>query len=123
GNYTETDVKEISRAFTGEGLDTRCSNDFPYTYLMDSAQHDTGTKTLFGQQFNHAAPGADMDHAINMLFARISNMTSLSPAHARVPAAALFISWKFITWFVSENIPLSHPAVEELGTLFSSTGK
>ena len=45
GNYTENDIKEAARAFTGwrnQGL----------TFIDDRAQHDEGMKTVFGQTGN-----------------------------------------------------------------------
>jgi len=38
-----------------------------------------------------------------------------------LPAAALYLSWKFLNWFVLETIPIDHPVVAELGEFFYST--
>ncbi len=43
GNYTETDVKEAARAFTGWGF--RLNGDFQFR----QRDHDTGTKTVLGK--------------------------------------------------------------------------
>lgn len=43
GNYTETDIKEIARAFTGHGLDAEGQ------FHFDPALHDAGEKTIFGK--------------------------------------------------------------------------
>src|SRR5579859_7372311 len=45
GNYTEKDVREAARAFTGWG-----SEDTDYTF--DRSQHDDGPKTVLGQTGN-----------------------------------------------------------------------
>ena len=52
-NYTEADVKEVARAFTG----WRCRrtdrfNKFAMEFYIDPARHDEGDKTIFGQTAN-----------------------------------------------------------------------
>ena len=44
GNYTETDVKEAARAFTGHRLGKRT------IYSFNPRAHDSGLKTIFGQR-------------------------------------------------------------------------
>ena len=48
GNYTENDIKDAARAFTGWGYDTKGS------FLFRQNQHDDGSKTIFGQTGNFA---------------------------------------------------------------------
>src|SRR4029077_12388146 len=40
GNYTEQDIKEAARAFTGHGLDRNL------TYVFNKTQHDAALKTF-----------------------------------------------------------------------------
>ena len=47
GNYTENDIKEIARAFTGWSIDT-----FNVTSFFNPTLHDWGQKTIFGQTGN-----------------------------------------------------------------------
>ncbi|MGI8908723.1 MAG: DUF1800 domain-containing protein [Candidatus Sumerlaeaceae bacterium] len=117
GNYTETDVREIARAFTGETVRTSCSLNWPYDYSYDATKHDTNSKTVFGVTFNNAAAGADTNQVIDLIANTISN-SGITPAHQVLPATSIHMSWKFITWFVSESIPISHDAVVELATFF-----
>ncbi|MBX7246497.1 MAG: DUF1800 domain-containing protein [Candidatus Sumerlaeaceae bacterium] len=117
GNYTEEDVREIARAFTGETLDSSCANNWPYSYLYNSSQHDTNSKTVFGSTFNFAGAGQDTEYVIDLIANRISN-SGITPAHAVYPATSLYISWKLLTWFVSETLPISHAAVPELADYF-----
>ena len=42
GNYTETDIREAARAFTGWHTDGR-------NYRFDPARHDSGPKTVLGK--------------------------------------------------------------------------
>lgn len=71
GNYTETDVKEAARAFTGWTVDAGKE------FLFDSHQHDTGTKTFLGTTGN--LDGGDV---IEGIFAH--------PAHPGFIASKLF---------------------------------
>jgi len=47
GNYTETDIKEVARAFTGWQTDFYNLNSF-----LNPNYHDNGSKTIFGQTGN-----------------------------------------------------------------------
>lgn len=117
GNYSETDVRENARAFTGETIRTACSQNWPYDYTYDSTKHDTSSKTVFGVTFNNAAAGADTNQVIDLIVNRISG-SGITPAHQTLPATSIYIAWKLITWFVSETIPMDHGAVVELATYF-----
>ncbi len=46
GNYTENDIKDAARAFTGWGFDAKGG------FLFRKNQHDDGPKTIFGQTGN-----------------------------------------------------------------------
>ena len=75
GNYTENDVKEAARAFTGWSINRRTKE-----FLFESNQHDFGTKTFLGQTgpFNG-------DDIVKIIAAR--------------PATAQFISKKLFEYF------------------------
>ncbi|MBI1389987.1 MAG: DUF1800 family protein [bacterium] len=117
GNYSEDDVREVARALTGESVKTACSLDYPYTYYFHSNLHDRDPKTVFGVTFNQPGRGQDTEFVVDLVMHRVSN-SGISPAHARLPATAIFMAWKFITWFVSEDIRIDHPAVVELAEKF-----
>ncbi len=53
-NYTEQDVKEIARAFTGWkfNFNRRGSDPFDITFFINAAQHDNTSKTIYGQTLN-----------------------------------------------------------------------
>ena len=53
-NYTEDDVKEIARAFTGwKPVPSRDpANPFGFTFLVNPAEHDNTAKTVYGQSAN-----------------------------------------------------------------------
>lgn len=75
GNYSETDVRESARAFTGWALDRSYAfRDFP-------ARHDDGSKTFLGQTGNFT--GEDI---VKIIFAQ--------------PAAGRFFAKKLLEFFV-----------------------
>src|SRR3954453_5594197 len=78
GNYTEQDIKEAARAFTGHTLDKDAN------YVFNKNQHDAGQKTFMGQTGNF-----DADDILGIL--------------VRNPAAARFITTKLFSYFVYEN--------------------
>jgi uncharacterized protein (DUF1800 family) len=77
GNYTETDIKQSARAFTGWAHD---GDDFIYRKF----DHDQGQKTFMGQTGNF-----DGDDIIAIIFQN--------------PAMARYITGKLLTWFAYEN--------------------
>ena len=85
GNYTETDIKEAARAFTGWGFNLQ--GEFVFRQLF----HDEGLKTIFGKSGNYQ--GEDV---IEMLLAH--------------PQTATFISTKIYRYFVNESVNSEHVA-------------
>lgn len=76
-NYTEQDVKEIARAFTGWDFQRRA----PYPFQFKAGQHDNTVKTVYGQTLNFS--GEDI---ITIVSAR--------------PATARYLTWKLFNFFV-----------------------
>ena len=95
GNYTENDIKEAARAFTGWGYNV--GGDF----VFRKNQHDTGTKTVLGKTGNF-----DGDDIIDILLEQ--------------KKTALFITKKIYKFFVNENIDAEK--VEWLGNRFFQSG-
>lgn len=79
GNYTEQDVKEAARAFTGWGFQP--DGDFIFRRIF----HDTGIKTIFGKSGNYSG-----DDVINMLLEK--------------KETAFFITKKILQNFVNDNV-------------------
>ena len=94
GNYTEKDVREAARAFTG------WTNDV-LEFKFDKEQHDFGTKTFLGRT------GAfDGEEIIDMILQQ--------------PVTAEFVGGKIYKYFVREELA---PAVKEsLGRTFRENG-
>ncbi|MFV8671890.1 DUF1800 domain-containing protein [Ralstonia pseudosolanacearum] len=61
GHYTEQDIKEAARAYTGWSVDRE--HDYAYVWLPQL--HDTGTKTVFGRSGDY-----DGDQMLDVLLAR-----------------------------------------------------
>jgi uncharacterized protein (DUF1800 family) len=79
GNYTETDVKEAARAFTGWNLGQNGE------FMFRPRLHDAGTKTILGQTGNFKG-----DDVIDILL--------------KMPQTANFICKKAYKFFVNENV-------------------
>jgi uncharacterized protein (DUF1800 family) len=79
GNYSETDIKEVARAFTGWHL----RND---QFFFDPAQHDAGEKTVLGQRGRLGG-----DEVIDILL--------------RQPACARHLAGKLYRFFVAPTPP------------------
>ena len=92
GNYTETDIKQAARAFTGWGHD---GADFVYRVN----QHDDGTKTFFGRSGNF-----DGDNIISLILQN--------------PACPKFIAGELFKNFAYEDIDA--PLAAALGEVLYS---
>lgn len=88
GNYTEADIREAARAFTGWFVN---ANQFRFV----SSEHDTGPKTVLGRTGNW--DGADVVCIV-----------------AEQPAAADFIVKKLYRYLVNENDPLDSAVLATL---------
>jgi uncharacterized protein (DUF1800 family) len=79
GNYTENDVKEAARAFTGWGFN------FKGEFMFRVMQHDDGSKTVLGKTGNF-----DGDDIINILLQQ--------------KQTAVFITKKIYRYFVNDKV-------------------
>jgi uncharacterized protein (DUF1800 family) len=95
GNYTETDVKEAARAFTGWGFNPRGE------FIFRPNQHDDGNKTVLGKTGNFA--GEDI---INLL--------------TEQKQTARFITKKIYKYFVNDAV--DDARVEWLSNRFYQSG-
>ncbi len=102
GNYTEKDIKEAARAFTGwfmrlaPGAQNRPGQD-NYEFFFDRNQHDFGPKTFLGE--TGPWDGGDI---INIIF--------------KQPATSRFIARKLFSFFAYENP--EEATVERLAAVF-----
>ncbi len=89
GHYTETDVKQAARAFTGWGHDGE-------EFVFRRNQHDEGEKVFLGHRGNF-----DGDDVIDIILQQ--------------PACPKFISRELFAWFAYDEV--EEPVAESLGTL------
>ena len=83
GNYTEHDVKEAARAFTGWGATARGE------FVFRRFQHDDGNKTVLGKTGNF-----DGDDVLDILLEQ--------------KQTAYFITYKIYRYFVNEDVDKDH---------------
>lgn len=88
GNYTEKDIQQLARCYTGWELQHDQFKFNPY-------QHDEGNKTIFGQTGNY-----DGDSALPLILAQ--------------PAAATFICTKLVRFFVADEAYQTPEYIEPL---------
>jgi uncharacterized protein (DUF1800 family) len=89
GGYTQKDVQEVARAFTGWSIDRPQVNG---EFIFRPRMHDNGEKIVFGHKIT-AGGVRDGDAVIDLL--------------ARHPSTARFISTKLVRRFVSDQPPPS----------------
>jgi uncharacterized protein (DUF1800 family) len=86
GGYTQRDVEEVSRAFTGWGIDRPAG-----AFLFRASSHDNGVKTVLGQTLPANQGRKDGFDVLDIL--------------ARHPSTARFVSLKLCRRFVSDDPP------------------
>lgn len=91
GNYTENDIKESARAFTGY------SHNFRGKFKLRNKHHDEGEKTFFGKSGNFNG-----DDIIDIILEQ--------------KQCAYYVSEKIYTYFVNENINKKN--VAEMASVF-----
>jgi len=95
GNYTEQDIREAARAFTGWQIRH-------HRYYFNASEHDDGPKTVLGRsgRFNgHDIVDLCLDH----------------------PAAARFLARKLFRFFVSEEMTPDRELLEPLAQKLRSS--
>ena len=95
GNYTENDIKQAARAFTGY---RQRSGEFAFV----PRQHDNGSKTVFGHTGQFSG-----DDVIDLVF--------------RQPAAGTFLPKEMIRFYLTET-PLPVELTNALGTWWAEEG-
>jgi uncharacterized protein (DUF1800 family) len=101
GGYTQGDVQEVARAFTGWGIDQRAG-----AFTFRAASHDQAAKTVLGQRLPASQGKKDGDDVLDLL--------------ARHPSTARFISTKLCRRLVSDTP--SEALVARGADAFTSSG-
>ncbi|MCS7208166.1 MAG: DUF1800 domain-containing protein [Fimbriimonadales bacterium] len=98
GNYTERDIQEAARAFTGWSF-SRVTNSF----VFHRSQHDDGEKQVFGKRGRFTG----------------EQIIEMAVEH---PATAPFIARKFYQHFINDVAPPDERTVQELARAFRESG-
>ncbi len=98
GNYTEQDIKEAARAFTGWTF-SRVTGAF----VFNRAQHDEGEKVFLGKRGNFNG----------------DDIVRIAVQH---PATATFIARKFYRHFINDIDPPDEKVVAMLARVFTESG-
>jgi uncharacterized protein (DUF1800 family) len=102
GGYTQKDVTEVARAFTGWTIDQpRMSA----TFIFRPAIHDRGEKTVLGQRIPANRGIQDGQQVLDIL--------------ARHPSTARFLATKLVRRFVSDDPPQS--LVDKVAATYTKT--
>jgi uncharacterized protein (DUF1800 family) len=103
-NYTEQDVKEIARAFTGWRFTIKDGKKPKAVFSVDDSQHDNGSKVIYGQQANFS--GEDV---VSVICAR--------------RATARFLVKKIFEFFVYPlgDSAADHATIEKFADVYFST--
>jgi len=101
GGYTQKDVTEVARCFTGWTIDRPRQNP---EFKFDERLHDPDTKIVLGKKIHNGGMG-DGKEVIDLL--------------AKNPSTAKFISTKLARRFVSDNPPQS--LITKMAQTFQST--
>jgi len=101
--YSQTDVREAARVFTGWGIDNLQNSG---AFIFRAAQHDRGAKRVFGLDIAAGGGKEEGDRLLDYLAAH--------------PATARFISWRLAQRFLADDPPAR--VVDRMAATFTSTG-
>lgn len=107
GNYSELDIFQIAKCVTGESfLNFSCPNDYDTTSGFIAGYHEPGNKTVFGQTVTEDMTGQETVNVVNLI---VNKNMGLDPPYSHLPATAVHIAWKMVTWFVDYDASLNPP--------------
>ncbi|MBV7329589.1 DUF1800 domain-containing protein [Chloroflexi bacterium TSY] len=101
GGYTETDVKEVARAFTGWTIHLKTRTGF----YFDPEEHDVGEKLVLGHRLPAKRGIEDAFHVLRIV--------------ARHPSTAQYICRKLCLRFVSDDPPQS--LIDQMASIWQQT--
>ena len=96
GNYSERDIKEAARAFTGYKTDVTGFRFIP-------GKHDVGRKVIFGQKGNYSGDDV-IDLALNQ------------------PAVRTFLPAEVLRYYLSSEVVFEPPYLKRLGEVWRGSG-
>jgi uncharacterized protein (DUF1800 family) len=109
GGYSQQDVQQVARCFTGWRYVTSSSSPDRWTFFFDSSRHDTGSKTVLGQVIPARTGASGQQDGVDVV--------NILAAH---PSTARFIAGKVLTEFWGYSPPAG--LVETVASIYSATG-
>lgn len=103
GGYTETDVVEVARCFTGWTVTGSAANNPVFTFL--ASRHDTGVKTVLGNTIPANRGIEDGDQVLDIL--------------ASHPSTARYIAEKLCIRFIGEHPQTT--AIDQVAATYTAT--
>ncbi len=108
GNYSELDIFQVAKCLTGESFPNfNCEQNFDTTSGFINSIHEPGTKTVFGVSVPFSNTGQETVSVVNLI---ATKNAGLAAPYNTVPRMAVYMAWKFATWFVNHDIALNPPA-------------
>ncbi|MDX2148781.1 MAG: DUF1800 domain-containing protein [Planctomycetota bacterium] len=105
GGYTQQDVEEVARCFTGWSAFLRSTDPNYGVFRFDATRHDNGQKTVLGNIIPAGGGIADGYRVLNILIDH--------------PSTSRFIARKLCRWLLSETPPTS--VVEAVAATYRAT--
>lgn len=106
--YTEVDVREVARCFTGWGY-VRHWQSGPFgTFRFDAARHDAGEKVVLGHVIPAGGGVEDGDRVLDLLLAD--------------PRTPRFVAGKIVHWFLGAEAAAATDAVARVEATYLATG-
>ena len=105
GGYTETDVKEVARCFTGWTIVFPPSPDYG-TFFYNDAEHDDMAKVVLGNTLSDGGGQTDGEQVLDILAAH--------------PSTAQFIATKLCRRFISDTA--EQASIDTVATAFTLSG-
>jgi uncharacterized protein (DUF1800 family) len=104
GGYTQKDVQEVARCFTGWTIETRFLH-AKGTLRFDPDRHDVGAKLVLGHVIPAGGGPRDIDAVLDILLAH--------------PSVSRFVAKKLVTYFYGEE---DARLIEKTAAVYRSTG-
>jgi hypothetical protein len=105
GGYTEDDIKQVARCFTGWTLNSDYSSPDYLRGVYVNAYHAGGDKVVLGVTIPAFPPRQNAQRVLDILMAH--------------PSTARFIATKLIRWFLTESPPQA--LVDQVAQVFTDT--
>jgi uncharacterized protein (DUF1800 family) len=109
GGYTQQDVIEVARCFTGWTMYGRAAGALTGTFRYNSAVHDTGQKVVLGNIIPPRPAADGIQDALDVLDILVNH-----------PSTARFISTKLCKWLLRYDPPQS--VIDSVIAAYTSTG-